>query len=236
MNKTLSIILALVVIIVVGVVLLNKHGNTPLLGKSDQAVELHVAATIPEGATPITDGNYNVWEGSFVDWAANKTVLPTWVDRGSVQMPTGSVVVSAGVPVAGTFELDMNSITASETGGGNDEGTTTKLAEHLKSPDWFNSAQYPKATFTLTKVVASGEPMKYTVTGRLTLKDIQQEITFDAYIYELMGKMMIQGSADIDRTLWDIRFGSSKFFQDLGDKVINDVFVVNFNIATMKAQ
>lgn len=239
MKKTLTIVIALAVIVVIGFVLMNKHsGRAPLSG-SDQVVDLHVPVQLPEGISPVTDGTYAVWEGSFIDWAANKTVLPNWIDRGTVAVPTGSVTVSAGIPVAGTFDFDLNSIASTGTGTGDEDDTLQKLTDHLKSPDWFNTAQYPTARFVLTRAIPSGDvstSYRYTVTGRLTIKDITQEITFDAYIYEMMGKLMVQGSVDVDRTLWDIRFGSAKFFQDLGDKVINDTFVVNMNIATMKAQ
>jgi len=42
------------------------------------------------------------------------------------------------------------------------------------------------------------------------------------------------GTAKLDRTKWDIRYGSGKFFQGLGDKMIYDDFEVTFDI-TAKA-
>jgi hypothetical protein len=35
---------------------------------------------------------------------------------------------------------------------------------------------------------------------------------------------------EIDRTEWDIKYGSGKFFKDLGDKVINDNFQISFDL------
>jgi hypothetical protein len=43
-------------------------------------------------------------------------------------------------------------------------------------------------------------------------------------------ELKANASFDIDRTEWDIKYGSGKFFQDLGDKMINDAFTVKFNI------
>ena len=41
-----------------------------------------------------------------------------------------------------------------------------------------------------------------------------------------------EGSLDIDRTLYNIQYNSGKFFEDLGDKLINDDFTVEFKVQT----
>ncbi len=232
MNKTLSIIVAIVVVAVIAIIVVKSRSSD--LDRGDSAAQV---ITIPEGSVAITDGSYNLWEGSFLDWSSRKTIVPDWIDSGTIQVPTGTVMVAGGVPVSGTFDIDMTSIWATQTGKGDTDDVLGQLSDHLKSADWFNAVAYPKAQFTLTRVVPSSDVVtsfKYTVTGDLTIKDIKKEITFDAYIYEMMGKMMIEGVAQVDRTNWDIRFGSGKFFEDLGDNVISDTFTVTFKLATMK--
>jgi polyisoprenoid-binding protein YceI len=235
MNKTVSIIIILVVIVVAGVLLLNK-GDSALITNSSEPVALHTLLGVEQGASSLTDGNFALTPGSGILWASNKTLIPTWVDKGTVQATSGSLTISAGVPVAGAFEFDMNSIASTMVGGELRDNDDDKLAGHLKSADWFNTEVYPTATFVLTRAVPVGEAHKFEITGRLTFKDIQQEISFDAYVYALNGQLKLRGAADIDRTKWDIRFGSQQYFKDLGDKVINDMIAIDFDISAQQVQ
>jgi polyisoprenoid-binding protein YceI len=56
-----------------------------------------------------------------------------------------------------------------------------KLVDHLKSPDFFDVAQYPTATFASTNVV-KGEGDAHTVQGNLTLRGVTKEVSFPATI------------------------------------------------------
>jgi polyisoprenoid-binding protein YceI len=236
MNKTLSIVIALIVIALVAFFVM-KGGSGPKEPITMDSLREVVVA--PAGAAPITDGSYNVTPGSNINWVSQKVVKSDWIDRGTLSISNGTLLVAAGVPVAGTFQFDMNSIVSNFTGGKENTDGGTKLSEHLKSADWFNVAQFPNATFVLTRIVPAADAatsFKYTVTGRLTMKDVTQEVTADALVYNEGGQIKMVGSAMVDRTLWDIRFGSSKFFQDLGDQVISDSFVVNFNVSAAQTE
>ena len=52
-----------------------------------------------------------------------------------------------------------------------------KRDQHLKSPDFFNAAQFPTITFKSTKVVANGS--SYTVTGDLTIHGVSKPVTVE---------------------------------------------------------
>ena len=45
------------------------------------------------------------------------------------------------------------------------------------------------------------------------------------------GKLGAYAEMKIDRTLYDIKYGSGKFFEGLGDKMIDDHFMIKFKIA-----
>ena len=45
------------------------------------------------------------------------------------------------------------------------------------------------------------------------------------------GKLGAFAEMKVDRTLYDIKYGSGKFFEGLGDKVIDDEFIIKFKIA-----
>jgi polyisoprenoid-binding protein YceI len=64
-------------------------------------------------------------------------------------------------------------------------------------------------------------------TGELIIKGVTQPISFpvrradDKYV----------GKATFDRTKFGITYGSGSFFENLGDKVINDAVDVEFTLA-----
>jgi hypothetical protein len=55
-------------------------------------------------------------------------------------------------------------------------------------------------------------------------------ITYPASIKVENGVVTASADFDIDRTLWEVKYGSGKFFDNLGDKMINDNFNIQFNI------
>ena len=64
----------------------------------------------------------------------------------------------------------------------------------------------------------------------MTIKGITNEISFPAKVSFANGTVKALGTAKLDRTKWDIRYGSGKFFDGLGDKMIYDEFEITFDI------
>ncbi|MBE2249504.1 MAG: YceI family protein [Myxococcus sp.] len=60
-----------------------------------------------------------------------------------------------------------------------------KRDDHLKSPDFFDVAKHPTATFTSTKI-AAGAPNKLKVEGNLTMHGVTKPVSFEA---ELSGEV-----------------------------------------------
>ena len=129
--------------------------------------------------------------------------------------------------VAAQVSVDMNSIVCTDI---TDAGTNQKFVGHLKSNDFFSVEKHPKVNFEITsmKPGAAGE---YIVNGKLTIKGITNDVNFPAKVSVNNGLVKAVGTAKLDRTKWDIRYGSGKFFQGLGDKMIYDEFEVTFDIA-----
>ena len=48
------------------------------------------------------------------------------------------------------------------------------------------------------------------------------------------GKVACVGTATIDRSKFDIKYGSKSFFPEIGDKLIYDEFTVKFNVVAVK--
>jgi len=117
--------------------------------------------------------------------------------------------------VGGSFNIDMTSLACTDLEGPG----AGKLVGHLSSPDFFNTTEHATAKFQITKAVAyaAGE---YKVVGDLTIKGITKEIKFRANVVD--GKVM--SKITIDRTDFNVNYGSGSIFDGLADKTIYDEF------------
>jgi|HubBroStandDraft_3_1064219.scaffolds.fasta_scaffold52886_2 polyisoprenoid-binding protein YceI len=59
--------------------------------------------------------------------------------------------------------------------------TVSKLDDELKGPQWLDSAQFPAATFTSTKITPTGRGGA-TIAGDLTLHGVTKPITLEAHL------------------------------------------------------
>ena len=141
-------------------------------------------------------------------------------EEGTIKIKSGNFEVEGDNIVKGTFEIDMNSIESTSLTG----DMKDKLENHLKSADFFATESYPVATFNF-KSVKDG-----VVEGELTLKEATHPVTFSADIKMADGKVTAKGSFELDRTMWNVRFGSGKFFQNLGDNLIKDAMKIELDL------
>ena len=132
--------------------------------------------------------------------------------------------------VGGTIVIDMNTITDEDLSEKDGKG---KLEGHLKSPDFFDVAKYPTATFVITNV-QPGSDGKEIVNGKLTLKGKTEDISINSENIADGDKAKAKGTAVLDRTKWDVRYGSGKFFPGIGDKMIYDEMELEFEIVANK--
>ena len=72
------------------------------------------------------------------------------------------------------------------------------------------------------------------ITGNLLIKGISNEVTFPAEITMDGDTLTATAQLELDRTLWDIKFRSGKFFSDLGDSLIHDTFTLDLSIKASK--
>jgi len=149
---------------------------------------------------------------SQVSWKGYKV---TGQHEGTIALTEGSLSFADQVLTGGSFTVDMTSLVATDLDG----EMKGKLEGHLKSDDFFGTETHPTAQLVITQVgvdAAGG----YQVTGDLTIKGITQPVSFPMTVAENTAT----ASLKIDRTLYDIRYGSNNFFENLGDKAINNEF------------
>lgn len=113
----------------------------------------------------------------------------------------------------------MTKITNSDLAA--DPDSQKKLVGHLSSSDFFDVAKYPTSTFKITSVTKNGK--NHIVKGDLTIKGKTQAVEFPAKIETTATSAKAEANMKIDRTKWDIKYGSGNFFKELtADKVINN--------------
>lgn len=162
-----------------------------------------------------------------------KTTTATWLAKkvtgqhsGTVNLSKGTIISDGKTITGGTLEFDMNSIACTDL---TDKEWNGKLVGHLKSDDFFSVEKNPTAKFEITKAVAK-TATDYDVTGKLTIKGITQEITFPAMI-KMDGKTFVTvAKITVDRTKFDIKYGSKDFIEGIGDKAINNDFQLDVNV------
>ena len=155
---------------------------------------------------------------STIHWLGKKV---TGQHEGNISLVSGKLEMEGDVLTGGSFTVDMSSMTVTDIQGEYAE----KLKRHLKSDDFFGVATNPEATLAFTSVEAKGTGL-YTVTGDFTIKGKTNPATFDLQISvgEATAKVII------DRSLYGIRYGSTSFFDNLGDKAIYNDFELDVTL------
>jgi polyisoprenoid-binding protein YceI len=161
-------------------------------------------------------------ENSTFAWNAKKVL---GAHDGFIKIKSGSFSVKDSQIESGKFVIDMTSISNTDLEGDSKE----MLLNHLKSDDFFMVENFPESTFEITST-QKNEDGTTKISGNLTIKGITKNLSFNAKINLEESKAMAEAEFQIDRTEFDIRFRSGKFFTDLGDKAIEDMFTIKLNI------
>ncbi len=156
-------------------------------------------------------------KNSSIEWVGKKV---TGAHNGTLQFTSGSLTLDGDRITAGEFVVDMTSITVTDLEGNG----KTNLEGHLKSTDFFGTDNHKTAKLVIKKAKKDGDV--YKVSGDLTIKDKTNPITFEL----ALNGNKATSSLKVDRTKYGIRYGSGSFFENLGDKAINDEFELNVNI------
>ncbi|MFP4846585.1 YceI family protein [Winogradskyella sp. PE311] len=181
-----------------------------------------------------------VAEASAVTFKANsdkstimwKGFKPTGSHAGTISLSNGTVNVNNGILESGNFTIDMASIAVTDIPA--EEEGNAKLKGHLTSADFFNVEAFPTAKFEVTGLATvEGKTM---LSGNLTMKDKTNNISFPV-TSSIDGNTMTLKSETftIDRSKWNVEYGSKSFFDNLGDKFINDDIELTINLVADKA-
>ena len=159
---------------------------------------------------------------SSVKWLGKKV---TGEHFGTIAVKEGNLEVANGKVTGGKVVIDMQSLANDDI---KDAGMNAKLVGHLKSDDFFSVATNPTAELVVTKVENNGN--SHTFTGNLTIKGITNPATFTATSAKDGKSTVYKGTLTIDRTKYNVRYGSKSFFENIGDKAIYDEFTLDFSL------
>lgn len=173
-------------------------------------------AAAPAGGTPvayaITPAN------SKIEWVGAKMTLK---HNGGFQQFTGRAEVTDGrIETAKvTVDIDAASITSD----------TERLTGHLKSPDFFDVAQFPKATFASTAVKAgAAAPANATIEGNLTIRGVTKAVSFPATVAVDGTTLKANAEFGINRKDWGI------VYPGMPDDLIADQVLLKLSVAATK--
>ena len=160
---------------------------------------------------------------SKVVWLGKKV---TGEHSGEIKISSGNLNFDGAVLKGGEFVIDTTTISNTDL---TDPEYNKKLVGHLQSEDFFSTEKFKTAKL----VIKSASKVKgdtYKLSGDLTIKGKSAPVTFNADVT----KASATGVLTFDRTKYDIKYGSGKFFQGLGDKLINDDVQLTINLIAKK--
>ncbi|MGQ1786659.1 MULTISPECIES: YceI family protein [unclassified Saccharicrinis] len=152
------------------------------------------------------------WEGKKIGGTHN----------GDIKLKEGSFTVQGNQITAGTFLIDMSTITNADI---ESDEYRKKLIGHLKSDDFFGVEKFPTAQLKITGSTTFKNNVAK-VTGDLTIKENTHPIEFEV----TKSGNKYTTTLIVDRAKYDVRYGSKSFFDNLGDKVIYDDFTLDVNL------
>lgn len=165
--------------------------------------------------------------------ANNEKTKLAWLGEKVLGQHTGTVKLQSGWLnwqdnriVSGEFNIDMTTIKTDEN--------LDRLEGHLKSEDFFGIDKNPVSKLVLTGSTAFDKGTAV-VSGNLTIKGVTNPVEFKATMQQTEEGTWFYANIVVDRSKYNIRYGSGSFFDNLGDKTIYDEFKLKVNLLVTKS-
>lgn len=184
----------------------------------------HVAK--PAGNIGMPDGKYKLTKGApKLTWSATK--INGSSHSGIIPTKEGRLKIVNGIITSGSMSFDMNGFEVTDIDG----DSKTNFDEHLKSEDFFDIKNYPTANlvFNNSSISTDGTKQLYCtldlhgveVDYIIPFTLVKENLENGEHIYKITSKFYM------DRTKHDIKYGSGSFFDNLGDRAINDDVLIS---------
>lgn len=160
---------------------------------------------------------------SVVNWTGKKIL---GLHTGTIQVQSGYLVFEGDTITKAAISINMLSIQITDM---EDPAARQEFANHLQHADFFDVNNFPIANWEL-ETARLLDHNKYLLKGRLTIKYHEHPVTFIATVERYSDMLHAMGEMEVDRTLYNIRYGSGRFFDNLGNTLIHDKFVLQFKL------
>jgi polyisoprenoid-binding protein YceI len=144
---------------------------------------------------------------------------------GTINLQSGWLIWEDNQITSGKFLIDMASLKSDEN--------IAKLEAHLKSDDFFGVDKHPVSELVITGSTAFDKGTGI-VTGKLTIKGTTNPVEFQATIQQAEEGTWFYANIIVDRSKYNVRYGSGSFFDNLGDKTIYNEFKLKVNLLVQK--
>lgn len=180
---------------------ISSCGNTEI-NKQDAPSEVQEVDSVLKSLNINTSTSSVEWKGVMVG---------IYSHNGFVSIKEGNLVWQGNTITGGSITIDMETMTQSDSLYKTEEN---KLVAHLESPDFFDVANFPTATFEIT----SSEKSTNTVYGNLTVRGITESEVVEDVIFDVE-KKSATGTLKFDRQKYGVAYKGSKKDMLVGDEV-----------------
>lgn len=131
-------------------------------------------------------------------------------------------------------DLSKSSVTVNIKAASIDSGVQ-KRDDHLRSPDFFDTAKFPELTFTSSRVMKHGDG--YVAHGTLTMHGVSKEVnlpfTLAGPIKDMMGKQRIavEGKLSVNRRDWGLTWDKAL---ETGGLIVSNEVTIEFAVEAVK--
>jgi rhodanese-related sulfurtransferase/polyisoprenoid-binding protein YceI len=181
----------------------------------------------------LDDGAYTIISGqSQVGWTGRN---PTSNHYGTVKISGGTLNINDSA-IQGSLMVDMESIENINLAGNELQQV---LISHLKSDDFFFIDAFPAARLEIHGGRFNQEAYptlpNCELSGTLDLRGVQNDLNFKATLTKgIDGYLHLSAHFDMDRTLWGIIYGSSKYYEHLGMHTVFDHISIELQVVAQK--
>ncbi len=222
MNKGIIIFSVIVVIGAIVILYSNRKNQDKMdLGSISNKQESNPVKNV---RSELLNGDYQInSDASKIQWTGSAVGK---AHTGNVRIKNGMIVFVNGAPQKGSLIVDMTSIKDNDLSG----DMQSKLISDLNSVNFFEVNNYPEAQLVITGSEKTLKENTYHLIGNLTIKGITNDIEFDAIVSELNNDAITNAAFNIDRTLWNVQYGSTKFTNRIGEQLVNDNIKFDINL------
>lgn len=188
-----------------------------------------VKDTVIEKSIPVDvkKGSYNIdTSESELNWVGKE--LSTKIHTGTLGIKSGEITVTEEGVISGVVKINMTNINVTDL----KDNAKSYLEGHLRSPDFFHVESYPTASITFKSDNMVMENNRINFNAELTIKDTTHPIVFTAELLATEPKLKARAGLSFDRSKYDVRFRSGRFFENLGDKLIHDDIDIEILLVT----